>query len=303
MFQGIVGSDQWSSVEKINKGWSSDEKYVVTKHDEKMLLRLSPLDAYEQKLKEFQIISKYVKTGIPMSLPLEVGKDVKAQQTYMLLTWVEGRDLKEVLPSLSDREQYRLGRSAGEILRKIHAIKVDDEDRPLQSKVKKILSRLQVYMDSDVRIDGDEIAIQYVKDYIHEIWQEDPVYLHGDFHPGNLIYSDDGSIGVIDFNRWEVGDPYEEFHKIESFGIEVSVPYSVGQIDAYFADAVPQRFWVTLAVYVAYNVLYSIKWAEKFGAEDVAGMKRRCKRAFENYDAFRRVIPKWYEKWHKDQRV
>ena len=41
-------------------------------------------------------------------------------------------------------------------------------------------------------------------------------------------------IGVIDFNRWEVGDPYEEFYKLESFGIEESIPYCVGQIDEYF---------------------------------------------------------------------
>ena len=37
------------------------------------------------------------------------------------------------------------------------------------------------------------------------------MYQHGDFHPGNLIYMENGEIGVIDFNRWEVGDPYEEF--------------------------------------------------------------------------------------------
>lgn len=38
------------------------------------------------------------------------------------------------------------------------------------------------------------------------------------------------AIGVIDFNRWEVGDPYEEFYKLESFARELSVPYCIGQI-------------------------------------------------------------------------
>lgn len=49
-----------------------------------------------------------------------------------------------------------------------------------------------------------------------------------------------------------------------------------------------------LAVYVAHASLYSIKWAEKFGQEDVDGMTERCRRAFDNYDDFRRHIPKWY---------
>lgn len=27
-----------------------------------------------------------------------------------------------------------------------------------------------------------------MKENIHKIWKEKPVYQHGDFHPGNLIY-------------------------------------------------------------------------------------------------------------------
>jgi hypothetical protein len=108
-----------------------------------------------------------------------------------------------------------------------------------------------------------------------------------------------GTIGVIDFNRWEVGDPWEEFYKLESFGREVSVPYCAGQIDAYFEDAVPEDFWETLAVYVAHASLYSIKWAEKFGQEDIDGMVRRCLAAMEHYDGFKKVIPSWYEAYKK----
>ncbi len=63
----------------------------------------------------------------------------------------------------------------------------------------------------------------------------------------------DDSIGVIDFNRWEVGNSYEEFYKLENFGVEVSIPYCIGQIDAYFEDAVPIDFGTTNAVYVAHD--------------------------------------------------
>lgn len=102
--------------------------------------------------------------------------------------------------------------------------------------------QLSRYEESNVRIENDEIAIKYVKDNIKNIWTKEPVYMHGDFHPGNLIYMNDGSIGVIDFNRWEVGDPYEEFYKLDSFGIELSVPYCIGQVDAYFDDDIPLDF-------------------------------------------------------------
>ena len=92
-----------------------------------------------------------------------------------------------------------------------------------------------------------------------------------------------------------IGDPYEEFYKLECFGIEVSVPYSIGQIDEYFDDEIPNDFWGALAVYCAHAALFSIKWAEQFGQSDVDGMVERCKRAFENYDNFNSIIPKWYD--------
>ena len=119
-------------------------------------------------------------------------------------------------------------------------------------------------------------------------------YTHGDFHPGNLIMMPNDEIGVIDFNRWEVGDPYEEFYKLESFGVEVSVAYCVGQIKAYFNYNVPLEFFETLAVYVAHASLFSIKWAEKFGQADIDKMIMRYEQAKKHYQSFNEVIPTWY---------
>ena len=294
-FFGIGSSEAWRSVVPVDKGWSDDEKYLVRGADDRpLLLRLSDIARYEEKKKEFEIIGKYAQTGVNLSAPLEFGVCEQGRSVYMLLGWVEGRDLEEVLPELTEGEQYALGREAGRILRKIHAIPMDPQDVPAETKKPKKLRQLALYEASSVRVPGDETALRYVRENIDRIWREAPVYLHGDFHPGNLICTPEGTIGVIDFNRWEVGDPYEEFYKLESFGREVSVPYCIGQIDAYFRDAVPETFWKTLAVYVAHASLYSVKWAEKFGQEEIDGMLRRCRTAFDDYDDFRRWIPKWY---------
>lgn len=295
MYFNIESSVNWESVDIISKGWSSDKKYLVkTKSGELLLLRISDIERYDDKKKEYEIITKYSRLGIKMSMPIEFGTCNQGKSVYMLLTWIEGKDLEEILPDLPKEKQYQLGREAGMILKKIHSIQVEKQDIPVGTKKPKKLLQLSRYEESQVRIPGDEIAIKYVKDNIDQIWRKRPVYLHGDFHPGNLIYMNDGSIGVIDFNRWEAGDPYEEFYKLQSFGIEHSIPYCVGQIDAYFEDDVPDEFWVTLAVYVAHASLYSIKWAEKFGQKDIDGMVKRCKMAFDDYDNFKSYIPKWY---------
>ncbi len=296
MFQDIPGSERWRSVESVNKGWSSDKKFrVETGTGERLLLRLSDAAQYGAKRREYAIIAKYAALGFDMSRPVDFG--TCAEGVYMLLSWVEGRDLEAVLPELSESEQYRLGRAAGDILRRIHALPVDGRDLPTDTKRAKKLRQLDRYEASGVRVSGDGPAIRFVREHIDRIWQEPPVYQHGDFHPGNLIYRPDGALGVIDFNRWEVGDPWEEFYKLQSFARETSVPYCVGQIDAYFGDDVPPDFWDTLAVYVAHASLFSIAWAEPFGAADVAGMTRRCRVAMADYDGFTRSIPKWYEAW------
>lgn len=305
MFEDIKNSNTWETVERISKGWSSDRKFLIkTKDGKLLLLRISDAQQYSAKKKEYEIIEKYSKLGFPMSLPLDFGVCNEGKNVYMLLTWVEGKDLEEILPDLTENEQYQLGREAGTILRKIHSIEVNGEDIPKATKKAKKLLQLSCYEQSQVRIDGDEIAINYVQDNIDLIWKQKPVYMHGDYHPGNLIYTNGGSIGVIDFNRWEVGDPYEEFYKLESFGIENSIPYCIGQIDAYFDDQIPEDFWSTLAVYVAHASLYSIKWAEKFGQEDINRMVARCRMAFDDYEYFQRYIPKWYtDEYRKSNQV
>ena len=81
---------------------------------------------------------------------------------------------------------------------------------------------------------------------------------------------------------------------MESFGSEISVPYCIGQIDAYFDDDVPNDFWTANAVYVAQASLFSIKWAEKFGQDEIDGMVRRARASMKNFDNFNKAVPKWY---------
>lgn len=301
MFKDINMYEDWESIVKIEKGWSTDEKYLITtKSGDKQLLRLTAIEKYFAKKREFEIIKKYAKTGINMSAPIAFGTCNHNQNVYMLLSWVEGQDLEMILQDLSNEEQYRLGRLAGKILRKIHGVSIDDADMPCETKRDKKLFQLSEYESSNVRILNDETAIKYVYNNIGKIWNKSPVYQHGDFHPGNLIYRKSGSIGVIDFNRWEVGDPYEEFYKLESFARELSIPYCIGQIEAYFEDEIPDSFWNALAVYVAQASLYSIKWAERFGQPEIAGMVKRCQDAFGDYDYFNLTVPKWYKPIHKD---
>ncbi|WP_243109965.1 phosphotransferase [Clostridium sp. E02] len=290
----------WDYIRRINKGWSADIKFFAkTKSGERILIRVSDALHFDKKSKEYQMIQKYAALGFEMSKPIAFGTCMNGTKVYMILSWVDGEDLEVVLPNLTEKEQYELGKKAGMILKAIHSISVMETDIPAKDKKEKKLKQLASYEESGIRIAEDESTIQYIKNNIDKIWRKPVVYQHGDFHPGNLILTPTHEIGVIDFNRWEVGDPYEEFYKLESFGTKLSVPYCIGQIDAYFNDNVPKNFWETLSVYVAHASLHSIKWAEKFGQNEIDFMVDCCKDAFEHYDNFNNVVPAWYDtnKW------
>ena len=304
MFEDIKDNVDWKKIEKINYGWSSDEKYYIETNSLKQYsLRVSDIGSYEKKLKEYKTVEKYAKLGFEMSKPISFGICCNNQKVYMLLSWVEGEDLEKALPILSEKEQYLLGREAGMILKKIHGMKLPKKQIPLSTNIEKKLKQLSRYESSSLRIPDDEYAIKYVKDNINKLWSKPAVYQHGDFHPGNLILTPDGKLGVIDFNRWGIGDPYEEFYKLESFGTDVSIPYCVGQIDAYFDDVVPSDFWEILAVYVAHASLYSIVWANQFGQDEIDNMTRICRKSMLHYDDFKSVVPGWYMSYHNDYKI
>ncbi len=116
---------------------------------------------------------------------------------------MDSQEIEEILPRLTEEKQYHLGRNAGKIFKKIYSIQAEYDDIPKDSKKDKKLLQLQRYEQSSVRINEDETAINYVKNHIDLIWKQNPVYLYGNYHPGNLIYTKENSIGVIDFNCWE----------------------------------------------------------------------------------------------------
>ena len=297
-FRGIPGSERWLRVEKIDKGWSNDEKYkIVCETGEIYALRLSGADKAEDKRTEFERLQRLSGLSFPVSRALEFGTTADGAQVYQLLTWVEGDPLEERLDAFSPDAQYALGWEAGEALRQIHDL--DPAARQAgweQRMTDKILARTRAYETCEHRVEGDGIAMAYVQEQAGLLQDVRQVMQHGDYHIGNLLLTPEGRVGVIDFNRSDIGDYVEEFYKVQAFDRERSIPFARGKIDGYFGSApIPEEFWRRLSLYVAYTSLFSIVWAIPFGQADVEGMQERCRMALDDYEGFRRFIPKWYE--------
>lgn len=65
MFMQIELSKDWKNVAPISKGWSSDKKYLVETADGKLqLLRISDIEAYEDKKKNMRLLQNTLSSGL-----------------------------------------------------------------------------------------------------------------------------------------------------------------------------------------------------------------------------------------------
>ena len=153
----------WRRIEKINYGWSEDIKfYIEDLKGTKFLLRISEINKFEDKKKEFYIIQKYNQLPYTMSQAIDLGVCNNGKNVYMLLSWVEGQSMDHVIETLSEKEQYQLGMKAGKILKAIHCLPVEPSDLPKAKKTGKKLMQLQRYENSKYRVSNDERAVAYV---------------------------------------------------------------------------------------------------------------------------------------------
>lgn len=118
-------------------------------------------------------------------------------------------------------------------------------------------------------------------------------FQHGDFHIVNTLICTDGTLRLIDFNRHDMGDPWEEFNRIP-FSAEISHAFATGCIDGYFNHNIPTDFFQILALYISVNQISSLPWALNYGPAEMETMQRLSQLTLIWYDNFKTYILNWY---------
>jgi len=284
----------FSKVEPITKGWSEDKKYCVTKADgTKFLLRISPVEQYEERKYLFEILERVAELGIPMCKPIEFS--TCEDGVYILESWIDGEDAEEAIPMLPETEQYVLGLKFGEILRKIHSIPAPDTQEEWATRFnRKTNIKIQKYHECGLRFEGDDRVIEYIENNHHLLENRSQSFQHGDYHIGNIML-EKGELRIIDFDRFDFGDPWEEFNRIV-WCAAVSPHFASGQLRGYFGGEPPIEFFRLLAFYIASNTLSSIYWAIPFGQDEIDTMMKQSQDVLAWYDNMQNPVPTWYLK-------
>ena len=294
-FNEIPESNTWSKVAIIDKGWSDDKKYYIeTTTGRKLLLRISDIGKYESKKKDYETIKQLDDFNILISRPIDFGVCNNGKHVYILFTWIEGEDAEKIIPTLSIKNQYRLGFEAGKMLSKIHEIPAPDNSIPWEERFNKKIDRnLKVYKECEIKYEGANNIINYIDENRYLLKNRPQSFQHGDYHVGNMIVTNQGKIGIIDFNRLDYGDAWEEFNRI-TWCADASKLFASGLINGYFNDEVPEDFFKLMALYIGSNQLSSIPWAIPFGETEIKTMLKQAKDVLEWYNDFQTYVPKWY---------
>lgn len=291
-----IESIQDSTITQIHKGFSSDKKYLIQASDnQKLLLRLFGLNEYDQKQCEFKILQQMQNYDVACSRPLEIGKTSKAG--YMLISYIAGDDAIDVLPTCTPDEQFNIGVEAGEQLREMHQYFAPKHISPwYERKATKHQRYVDEYLNGGVRVRHDDKIISFIEQNMKYMEHRPSVFQHDDFHVGNIIVKDKRLSGIIDFNRYDWGDPIHEFLKVGIFSREVSIPFSNGQLKGYFQNEQPgEAFWRLYSLYLAMCVFSSVVWTLKVTPGSMDEMLDKIYTFLEDHDYFERMKPKWYQ--------
>ena len=108
-----------------------------------------------------------------------------------------------------------------------------------------------------------------------------------------MMVAADGTLTVIDFDRDDFGDPWEEFNRIV-WSAQAAPSFAAGMVDGYFDGPVPMEFWKLLALYISSNTLSSLPWAIPFGEKEILVMRNQASQVLGWYDGMKNVVPAWY---------
>ena len=300
----------------IDYGWSGDKKYRATTPDgTPYFLRITPRERGNRFIKLFDLQKAVAATGIPMCEPVAIGEcdegicaahtwaaHTWAAHTWAIHTWIDGVDAESTVPTLSPEEQYRLGRDAGQYLARIHSIPAPADQPDWEPRFNaKIDRKIKMYTDCPLRFEGDHLLLDYIAANRHLLRDRPQTFQHGDYHIGNMMLTyEDGTpkIVIIDFDRYDFGDPWEEFNRIV-WCAQAAPVFATGLVDGYFGvneqTAVPMEFWRLLALYISSNMLSSIPWAIPFGEGEIQTMMSQARDVLAWYDNMKNPVPTWYK--------
>jgi len=286
------------SISEVKKGFSFEEKLKVKNVlGEELFIKIYDFDRTSHAKLLNSYLEHFYEIGSIVPKPLHFVEIPEENVTIHAVESVDGIDGEEYLQTISKDEQYQLGIQAGNELLKIHSLTNPAQHQQWKDiRLTKYNRYIDLLMESSISFPELEFILNFVEESKHLLSNRPTTFLHDDFHPSNLLFKDAQLKAIIDFDRFEWGDPYHDFHKVALFTKDISIPFAIGQIDGYFSNNPPDEFWTLYALYAAMIIPSDIIWSYKTTPHLLDTMWKRVRTILDDHENFNQIIPSWYNK-------
>ena len=251
--EGLLPHVKYKSSRILEGGVSSEVFLIIVeskKGEEKIVLRTEGGQPAENSIKtEYLLLEKLHQTKVPCAKPIHLDHSKEIlDKDFMLMTYLEGTI---EIPKIKN---FGFLNKMVAILKNIHNVDT------------KILPTLPCRFDPtydlfeflpNARINKELKAI--LKGY-DTSYSGKPVLLHGDFWPGNILWTKDEISGVLDWEYAAIGDPVSD---LAVASLELKYDYGKRGVDR-FLDLYSKNFSIDQSrlslwlIYVSASTLFFI---------------------------------------------
>ena len=251
--EGLLPHVKYKSSRILEGGVSSEVFLIVVeskKGEEKIVLRTEGGPPAENSIKtEYLLLEKLHQTKVPCAKPIHLDHSKEIlDKDFMLMTYLEGTI---EIPKI--KNFGFLNKMVG-ILKNIH--NVDTKILPtLPCRFDPTYDLFEFLPNEKINKELKAILKGYDTSYSGK-----PVLLHGDFWPGNILWTKDEISGVLDWEYAAIGDPVSD---LAVASLELKYDYGKRGVDR-FLDLYSKNFSIDQSrfslwlIYVSASTLFFI---------------------------------------------
>ena len=202
---------QWSqlSVDAVTPGGWDNRTFRL---GNELSVRLPSAESYAPQVGKEQKWLPFLKRKLSTTIPEVVGLG-KPEHGYpfpwSVYRWIDGKELK----SETCTDPTRLATSIALFIKELHTINTSNGPSPGSHNYFRG-AHLQAY-DADTKAYAKLLARDICTDNVMSVWNRalntqwmsEPVWIHGDLEPSNILVLEDQLLAVIDFGNCAIGDP------------------------------------------------------------------------------------------------
>lgn len=172
-----------------------------------------------------------------------------SENAYFGYEGVQGQPVSSIINELGTSQKQAIGDVVGDFLKHFHELKLpdartmslEDESKQIERWYENCKSTLQKWFTESEQKKLQKLVYEEWPSKLIELGSE-PVLCHGDLHFENILYDEDGAIGIIDFGDIAYFDRSKNFLELEEdkeiFG---AILNTYGRHDAHLKQKIAVR--------------------------------------------------------------